>query len=47
LVTVVPARKNTASNAKNTLHGCIAWTIAVTKAVKIPTGVKDLRDQAR
>jgi hypothetical protein len=47
LVTVVPAKKKTASNAKKTLQGCIACTTAVAKAVRMPTGVNDLRDQAR
>lgn len=47
LVTPVPTKKNTLKSAKNTLHGCTACTTAVTNAVRIPTGVKDLRDQAR
>lgn len=46
-MTVVPAKKNTASSAKKTLQGCIACTTAVAKAVRMPTGVSDLRDQAR
>jgi hypothetical protein len=46
-VTVVPARKNAASKMKKAPHGCIACTTAVAKAVAMPTGVKDLWDQAR
>lgn len=47
LVTAVPARKKTANNVKNTLHGCIACTTAVTKAVKMPAGVSDFLEYAR
>ena len=47
LVTDDPARKNTASRAVNTLHGCIQWMMAVMKAVNIPSGVSDFFDQAR
>jgi hypothetical protein len=47
LVAALPAKKNTANSAKNTLHGCMAWITATTIAVSIPTGVKDLCDQAR
>jgi hypothetical protein len=47
LVTAVPDRKKTDSNAKNTLQGCMACTTAVKKAVPIPSGVSDLRDHAR
>lgn len=43
----MPARKNTASRAKHTLHGWIAWMIAVANAVKMPTGVRDFREYAR
>jgi hypothetical protein len=46
-VTVVPAKKNAASKMKKAPHGCIACTTAVAKAVAMPTGVKDLWDQAR
>ena len=46
-VTIVPARKNAASKMKKAPHGCIACTTAVAKAVAMPTGVRDLWDQAR
>ena len=47
LVTVVPARKKTASSAKKMLQGCIAWTTAVSAATIIPKGVKDFLEYAR
>ena len=46
-VTAVPARKKTVKRAKCTLHGCTACATAVAAAVKMPTGVRDFRDQAR
>jgi hypothetical protein len=45
-VTLVPAKKNTISNAKGRLQGCTAWAVAVNTAATIPAGVRDLRDQA-
>jgi len=45
-VTAVPARKKVPSSAKNTLHGWTAWMTAVRKAVAMPIGVRDFRDQA-
>ena len=47
LVTVVPARKKTVSSAKQTLHGCRAWTTAVNAATTIPEGVSDFLEYAR
>lgn len=46
LVTLVPAKKNTISNAKGKFHGCTAWAVAVNTAAMMPAGVRDLCDQA-
>ena len=41
LVTAVPVKKKTAIKAKKTDQGCIACTIAVKRAKRTPSGVKD------
>ena len=47
LVTAVPARKNATSRVKKTLQGCMAWTIAVKAATRMPKGVKEFLEYAR
>ena len=47
LVTTVPVKKKTASRAKKTDQGCIACTVAVSRAKQTPSGVNDLLLTAR
>jgi hypothetical protein len=46
-VTVEPARKKTASNAKKALQGCMTCIMAVANAVRMPTDVNDFLEYAR